>query len=64
MLVINRNMRDGYLAGVLAMKIIIALIENLSQRLDDALPYLLNMCIQELLSLKPKVAKNFQSMAL
>ena len=46
------------------MKIIIALIENLSQRLDDALPYLLNLCIQELLSLKPKVAKNFQSMAL
>jgi hypothetical protein len=52
-------MRDGYLAGILAMKITIALIENLSQRLDDALPYLLNMCIQELLSLKPKVAKNF-----
>jgi len=46
------------------MKIIIALIENLSQRLDDTLPYLLNMCIQEILVLKPKMFKNFQSMAL
>lgn len=46
------------------MKIIIALIENLSQRLDDALPYLLNMAIQEMLNLKPKVAKNFQGMCL
>ena len=46
------------------MKIIIALIENLSSRLDDALPYLLNLCIQEMLSLKPKVAKNYQSMTL
>jgi len=41
------------------MKIIISLIENLSQRLDDTLPYLLNLCVQELLALKPKVAKNF-----
>jgi hypothetical protein len=46
------------------MKIMIAMLENLHGRLDEALPYMLQLAIQELTALRPNVAKNFQSMIL
>ena len=50
--------------GVITMKIIISIIENLQVRIDHILPHLLNVCLSELNIQKPKAFKNFQSMIL
>ena len=57
---INRNStsKDD---GIAAMKIIIAMLENLQGRIDEALPYILKLCINEL---AVKTTKNYTSMVL
>lgn len=46
------------------MKIIIAMLENLQNRIDEAMPYILRICINELnqRGTKNKNPKNYSSM--
>lgn len=50
---------EHQLDGVVLMKVLIALLENLPARIDEALPYLLRLCLAQL---HQKLAKNFKSM--
>jgi len=50
------------LDGVVVMKILIAMLENLGNgRINEALPYILTICTNEL-NLPGKTPKNFTSM--
>lgn len=61
---INRNSQHKQDAIVIT-KIIIALLENLQGRIDDALPFIIQTCTQELLNNgKGKLPKNVKSMLL
>jgi len=42
------------------MKILIAMIENLKGKIDEAIPLIIEICMDELM--QPKVPKNFKSM--
>jgi len=42
------------------MKVLIAMLENLKGRIDEALPYILKICMQEILG--KKIPKNYRSM--
>ena len=50
------------LDGIVMMKVIIAMLENISGgRIDEALPYILKICVEQL-GLPGKVTKNYLSM--
>jgi hypothetical protein len=55
---INRRSKDK-VSGVVIMKIIISILENLHGNLDENLPYILHLCFNELSAIKPKGNKNF-----
>lgn len=59
-LAINRNSIHK-VDGIVVMKVIIAMLENLQGRIDDALGYLMKVCIEELQQKNPK---NYRSMIL
>lgn len=48
------------LDGIVIMKIVIAMLENLKGKIDEALPYILKICMNELQT--PKLPKNYRSM--
>lgn len=52
------------LDGIVIMKIIIAMLENLQNRIDEAMPYILRICVNELNSrgTGEKIPKNYLSM--
>ena len=51
------------LDGIVIMKVLIAMIENLQGRIDEALPYIVNICVGQL-NLDVKTSKNYVSMVL
>ena len=55
---INRNSLHK-LDGIVVMKVLIAMLENLKGRIDEALPYILKICVSEL---QEKIPKSFTSM--
>lgn len=59
---INRNSKHR-LDGIVIMKLIIAMLENLQGKIDEALPMLVQMIVTELNDCSSnKVAKNYTSM--
>ena len=46
--------------GIVIMKVVIAMLENLKGRIDEALPYVLKICTEELQ--RKKMPKNYRSM--
>ncbi|CDW76775.1 UNKNOWN [Stylonychia lemnae] len=48
------------LDGIVIMKVLIAMLENLKGRIDEALQYILKICIEELAG--KKIPKNYRSM--
>jgi hypothetical protein len=56
---INRN-STSKLDGVVVMKVLIAMIENLKGRIDEAILYIIKICMNELLT--EKMPKNYTSM--
>jgi len=52
------------LDGIVCMKVLIAMLENLgSGTIDEALPYIIRICVSQL-QLKIKVTKNYTSMVI
>ena len=54
---------EHMLDGVVVMKVLIAMLENLKGRIDEALQYILKICIGQL-QLEKKPPKNFTSMVI
>lgn len=58
-LAINRDSGDK-VDGIVIMKILIAMLENLQGKIDEAIPYIIKICMSELG--EKKVPKNYRSM--
>ena len=60
---INANSAH-YLDGIVAMKVLIAMLENLTSKIDDVMDSIITLCLSELQFLddKKKVPKSYQSM--
>ena len=59
---INRNSQSK-IDGIVIMKVLIAMLENLKGRIDEAIPYILKICVTELTT-QDKCPKNFTSMVM
>lgn len=54
---INRNSKNKQ-DGIVIMKLLIAILENLQGRVDDALPFIIQTCMTELQDKNPKNVKS------
>lgn len=50
------------LDGIVIMKVLIAMLENMRGKIDEAVPLIISICMRELM--RPKVDKNYKSMVI